>query len=75
MGLEEYRCDIARRAQRRAFPPQGGRFLVESDAAGNSLFESHNRALAARIEGLYQGLKPPALHRYGETDDRKDALI
>ncbi len=52
-----------------------GPLLVESDAAGNSLFESHNRALAASIEGLYEGLKPPALHRYGETDDRKDELI
>ncbi len=52
-----------------------GPLLVESDAAGNSLFESHNRALAARIEGLYEGLKPPALHRFGETDDRKDELI
>ncbi len=52
-----------------------GPLLVESDAAGNSLFETHNRALAARIEGLYEGLKPPALHRYGETDDRKDELI
>ena len=52
-----------------------GPLLVESDAAGNSLFEIHNRKLAARIEGLYEGLKPPALHRYGETDDRKDELI
>ncbi len=52
-----------------------GPLLVESDAQGNSLFESHNRALAARIEGLYEGLKPPALRRYGETDDRKDELI
>lgn len=52
-----------------------GPLLVESDAAGNSLFESHNRQLAARIEGLYEGLKPPALRRYGETDDRKDELI
>ena len=52
-----------------------GPLLVESDAAGNSLFETHNRQLAARIEGLYEGLKPPALRRYGETDDRKDELI
>jgi L(+)-tartrate dehydratase beta subunit len=52
-----------------------GPFLVESDAAGNSLFESQNRALAARIDSLYEGLKPPSLHRYGETDDRKDELI
>ncbi len=52
-----------------------GPLLVESDAAGNSLFETHNRKLAARIEALYEGLKPPALRRYGETDDRKDELI
>jgi L(+)-tartrate dehydratase beta subunit len=52
-----------------------GPFLVESDAAGNSLFETHNRELAARIEGLYEGLKKPALRRFGETDDRTDELI
>ncbi len=52
-----------------------GPLLVESDAAGNSLFETHNRQLGARIEALYEGLKPPALHRFGETDDRKDELI
>jgi L(+)-tartrate dehydratase beta subunit len=52
-----------------------GPFLVESDAAGNSLFETHNRELGARIERLYEGLKKPALHRFGETDDRKDELI
>jgi L(+)-tartrate dehydratase beta subunit len=52
-----------------------GPFLVESDAAGNSLFEAHNRALGERIEGLYEGLKKPALRRFGETDDRKDELI
>ncbi len=52
-----------------------GPFLVESDAEGNSLFESHNRKLAARIEGLYEGLKKPALRRFGETDDRTDELI
>ena len=52
-----------------------GPFLVESDAAGNSLFEVHNRELATRIEGLYEGLKKPALRRFGETDDRTDELI
>ena len=31
--------------------------------------------VAARIEALYEGLKPPALRRYGETDDRTDELI
>jgi L(+)-tartrate dehydratase beta subunit len=52
-----------------------GPFLVESDAQGNSLFERHNREMAARLDALYENLKPPALHRYGETDDRKDELI
>ncbi len=54
-----------------------GPFLVESDAAGNSLFERNNRAMAARIDALYGGLNPPApaLHRDGETDDRKDESI
>ncbi len=52
-----------------------GPFLVESDVKGNSLFEQNNRAMAARIDALYENLKPPALHRYGETDDRKDELI
>ncbi len=49
-----------------------GPFLVESDVKGNSLFEQNNRAMAARIDALYKDLKAPALHRYGETDDRKD---
>ena len=52
-----------------------GPLLVESDAKGNSLFEQNNRAMAARIDALYENLKPPALGRYGETDDRKDELI
>ncbi len=52
-----------------------GPLLVESDAAGNSLFEQNNRAMAARLDALYENLKPPALARYGETDDRKDELI
>ncbi len=52
-----------------------GPFLVESDLQGNSLFEQNNRALATRIDALYENLKPPALRRYGETDDRKDELI
>ena len=52
-----------------------GPLLVESDAAGNSLFERTNRELQGRIEGLYEGLKRPALGRFGETDDRKRELI
>jgi L(+)-tartrate dehydratase beta subunit len=52
-----------------------GPFLVESDLAGNSLFEQHGQLINANLEKLYAGLKAPALARYGETDDRKDELI
>lgn len=52
-----------------------GPFLVDSDAEGRSLFEQHNKRLNQRIEGLYEGLKEPALHRYGETNNRRDELI
>ena len=52
-----------------------GPFLVESDLEGNSLFEQQGRLINANLEKLYEGLKAPALSRYGETDDRKDELI
>jgi len=52
-----------------------GPFIVESDLAGNSLFEQQGRLVNANLEKLYRGLKPPALARYGETDDREDELI
>lgn len=52
-----------------------GPFIVDSDLQGNSLFEQQGKQVNERIAGLYEGLKPPALHRYGETDDRKDELI
>ncbi len=52
-----------------------GPFLVESDLAGNSLFERANAETAKNLDRLYDGLKPPALSRYGETDERKDELI
>jgi len=52
-----------------------GPFLVESDLAGNSLFERANAEVAKGLDALYEGLKRPALHRYGETDERKDELI
>ena len=42
---------------------------------GNSLFAQHAETINAGIERLYAGLKPPALHRYGETDDRKDEVM
>lgn len=52
-----------------------GPFIVESDLAGNSLFAQHAETINANIRALYDGLKPPALHRYGETDDRRDELM
>ncbi len=52
-----------------------GPFLVDSGADGSSLFEQSNRAVNARIESLYAGLKPPALGRYGETSSREDEVI
>lgn len=52
-----------------------GPFIVESDLEGNSLFAQHAEVINAGIEKLYAGLKPPALHRYGETDDRKDEVM
>lgn len=55
----------------RAFGP----FIVESDLLGNSLFAQHAERVNARIHELYKGLKRPALHRYGETDDRKQELM
>jgi L(+)-tartrate dehydratase beta subunit len=52
-----------------------GPFIVESDLAGNSLFEQQGKLVNANLEKLYEGLKRPALARYGETDDREDELI
>jgi L(+)-tartrate dehydratase beta subunit len=52
-----------------------GPLLVESDIHGNSLFERNNAEINERVEGLYEGLKPPALRRYGETLNKTDELI
>lgn len=52
-----------------------GPLLVEGDRAGNSLFERNNREINANIDKLYEGLRPPSLLRYGETDDREKELI
>ena len=52
-----------------------GPLLVECDLEGNSLFETNNRAINAQIEKAYEGLKPPTLSRYGETDDKTQELI
>jgi L(+)-tartrate dehydratase beta subunit len=52
-----------------------GPFIVESDLHGNSLFEQQGKLINANLERVYEGLKAPALARYGETDDRNDELI
>ena len=52
-----------------------GPFLVDSDLAGTSLFEQHGRQINARLGEIYAGLEPPALGRFGETDDRSDELV
>ena len=52
-----------------------GPFLVESDLAGNSLFERENAKIAPRLEQLYAGTRPATMRRFGETDDKTDELI
>ncbi|WP_313298644.1 fumarate hydratase C-terminal domain-containing protein [Diaphorobacter sp.] len=52
-----------------------GPFIVESDLEGNSLFAQHAEVINQGIEKLYAGLKPPALHRYGETDNRRNEVM
>ena len=52
-----------------------GPFIVDSDLTGASLFAQHGDAVNQRIASLYDGLKPPALHRFGETDDRKREVM
>jgi hypothetical protein len=52
-----------------------GPFLVDSDLAGNSLFERENAKIAPGIEKLYEGTKPATMRRYGETDDKTEEVI
>jgi len=52
-----------------------GPLLVDSDIKGNSLFDANNKEIVKGFDKLYEGLKKPALSRYGETDDRSDELI
>jgi L(+)-tartrate dehydratase beta subunit len=52
-----------------------GPFLVESDLAGNSLFERENAKIAPNLEQIYAGTRPATLRRFGETDDKTDELI
>ena len=52
-----------------------GPFLVESDLAGNSLFERENEKIAPGFAKLYAGTVPATLRRYGETDDKTEEVI
>lgn len=52
-----------------------GPFLVESDLQGNSLFEQENRAVNANVDKVFDGLREPALKRYGETTSRSDEVV
>jgi len=52
-----------------------GPFLVESDLAGNSLFERENAKIAPGLARLYAGTQPATLRRYGETDDKTEEVI
>jgi L(+)-tartrate dehydratase beta subunit len=52
-----------------------GPFLVESDLEGNSLFEAANRSINQRVERLYDGLRQPAMKRYGETTSRTEEVV
>lgn len=52
-----------------------GPLIVESDLAGNSLFERANAETAKNLDRLYKDLKRPALGRYGESDNRSDEVI
>ena len=52
-----------------------GPLIVESDLAGNSLFERENARIAEQLGKAYEGTRPAVLKRFGETDDRTDELI
>jgi L(+)-tartrate dehydratase beta subunit len=52
-----------------------GPFLVESDLAGNSLFERENAKIAPGLAQLYDGTRPATMRRYGETDDKTQEVI
>ena len=52
-----------------------GPFLVESDLQGNSLFERENRKTAEKVSEAFEGLREPALKRYGETTSREDEVV
>ena len=52
-----------------------GPFIVDSNLAGDSLFAEQGARVNEGIAALYDGLKEPALHRYGETNRRDDEIM
>ena len=52
-----------------------GPFLVECDLQGNSLFERENRKTNEKVSAAFEGLREPALKRYGETTSREDEVV
>ena len=52
-----------------------GPFIADSDLAGNSLFERETAKVNKGLAKLYEGNRAPALHRFGETNDRNDEMI
>jgi L(+)-tartrate dehydratase beta subunit len=52
-----------------------GPFIVESDMDGNSLFEREGRIINQNVDSLYDGLRQPALKRYGETTSRSEEVV
>lgn len=52
-----------------------GPFIVESDLAGNSLFERENQKISENLDRVYEGTRPATLKRFGETNDKSDELI
>ena len=61
--------------------PQGSMscyFGLNPEAAEHSvysLFQAQGELVNAGLARLYDGLRAPALKRYGETDDREDELL
>lgn len=52
-----------------------GRFIVESDMIGDSLFERESAKIAANLHKVCEGARPTVQKRFGETDDRSDEMI
>ena len=65
---------VVRVLMRLAFGGKNARLILQNpdDVA---LFERNNRIVNQGLARVYEGLKPPSLGRFGETDDRRDELI